>query len=60
MVRIEDTLWCEGCGVEITWAPVVVKGHHYCCIDCAAGRECDCATMAEMEEERHEEGEYEG
>jgi hypothetical protein len=22
MVRIENTLWCDGCGVEILWAPV--------------------------------------
>lgn len=52
MVRIEDTVWCEGCGVEIVWTPVVIKNHHYCCMDCAKGRQCDCASMGELEEER--------
>lgn len=33
---------CDGCGVEITWAPVAVNGRQYCCHDCAEGRQCQC------------------
>lgn len=54
MVQIEDTIWCDGCGVEITWVPVVVKQAHFCCQDCAKGLECDCAPKPETEDERRE------
>lgn len=44
MTRIRDTntVVCDGCGVEITWAPVVLKKRMYCCKDCAAGLPCQC------------------
>jgi hypothetical protein len=51
-MRIEDTLWCDGCGVEITWAPVVINRRHYCCKDCAEGKECDCSSEIESEDDR--------
>lgn len=51
-MRIDDTLWCDGCGAEIYWAPVVVNRKHYCCQDCAEGRECACGTMIELDDER--------
>jgi hypothetical protein len=53
-------LRCDGCGVEITWSPVVVpalqgvKGArpaYYCCRDCQAGTRCDCGWRMEMDEE---------
>jgi hypothetical protein len=57
---------CQGCGVEITWAPVVksftgkVHGEHldkhqyYCCQDCPEGLGCDCGARMEMDDERRE------
>ena len=44
MTRIPatSTIVCDGCGVEITWAAVVLDGKTYCCQDCAEGRECEC------------------
>jgi hypothetical protein len=52
MVLIEGTLWCDGCGVEITWAPVISGTEHYCCQSCLEGHECDCAAQQEMEDDR--------
>lgn len=52
MVWISDTLWCDGCGVEISWTPVCQGHHHYCCSECAEGRECECAAWVEQDEER--------
>jgi len=31
---------CDGCGVEITWAPILAEGRRYCCALCAAGGDC--------------------
>jgi hypothetical protein len=44
MARIPNTnlVVCDGCGVEITWTPVVVNQRQFCCQDCAAGRPCQC------------------
>jgi hypothetical protein len=53
-----QAIFCQGCGVEITWAPVTVqatgglKTIHYCCQDCLAGLPCYCAERMELEEER--------
>jgi hypothetical protein len=44
-------LRCEGCGVEITWSPILVKGKQYCCRVCANGGECRCGYAVEDEEE---------
>jgi hypothetical protein len=52
MVLIEGTLWCDGCGVEITWAPVVSGNEHYCCQNCLDGIECECALQQEMDDDR--------
>jgi hypothetical protein len=41
-VRNTNTVVCDGCGVEITWAPWVVHKRMYCCRDCAEGRPCQC------------------
>jgi hypothetical protein len=54
MSRIEDTIRCDGCGVEILGAPLVVASYHYCCQDCRDGLECDCAQRAELEDELFE------
>jgi hypothetical protein len=50
MVRIEETIFCDGCGVEITWAPFSVGKRHYCCQDCLYGLCCDCESLEEQEE----------
>ncbi len=54
MVLIEDTIWCDGCGVEILWAPLVVKGRHYCCQDCSAGYACRCGGDENWDDERRD------
>lgn len=47
MVRYHDTLWCDGCGVEIRWKPVVQGQRSYCCNRCLNGEVCDCAEVLE-------------
>lgn len=37
--------WCDECGVEITWRPVVIGHRNYCCHDCAVGLECACDSI---------------
>ncbi len=51
-MRYQDTVWCDGCGVEITWAPEPKAQLHYCCAACFAGRPCDCAARLEQESDR--------
>ncbi len=51
MVWIEDILFCDGCGTEISWSPVAIEDRYYCCQDCAEGRECECAERKEWEED---------
>lgn len=41
-VRYTQTVVCDGCGVEISWAPVLMNKRVYCCLDCAEGRPCQC------------------
>ncbi len=41
-VRNIDGMICDGCGVEIAWAPVVQGEKIYCCQSCAQGRACEC------------------
>ncbi len=53
MVKLEDTVFCDGCGVEILLAPVIIKLHdrlEYCCEDCAQGYECKCGERIEIDE----------
>ncbi len=52
MVRIEETLFCDGCGVEILWVPVVLGRLYYCCNDCMDGYQCDCGQQEQEEERR--------
>jgi hypothetical protein len=48
----EDTTWCDGCGVEITWGPVLAEGLTYCCRDCSHGYSCACGERMELDEEQ--------
>ena len=58
MVKIESDIFCDNCGVEITWAPLVMPGKdplhkfHYCCQDCFQGLACKCGERMEQEERR--------
>ena len=54
MTAIEGTIFCNNCGVEITWAPIVVKGCHFCCHDCLNHLQCECGDRMEFEEERRQ------
>lgn len=52
MVKLEDTVFCDGCGVEILLAPVIKSRLEYCCEDCAQGYECKCGERMELDEPR--------
>ena len=52
MARSENVVWCDGCGVEITWAPLIDQQRDYCCEECYQGLPCHCAERLEVEEER--------
>jgi hypothetical protein len=45
MVKMNDTVFCDGCGVEILLSPVVKDHGEYCCEDCAQGYECECGKQ---------------
>ena len=51
MVMIEDTLFCDGCGVEIPLSPVIKDHAEYCCEDCAQGYQCDCGERMELDDQ---------
>ena len=42
MTRYDEVTWCDGCGVEITWGPVLVDSRAYCCRECSHGIPCRC------------------
>ena len=42
MVHYQDTLWCDGCGVEINWEPITKGKFRYCCKPCSTGEKCAC------------------
>ncbi len=55
MVKQNNDVFCDNCGVEITWAPVVKGEHHYCCQECFQGLACDCGKRMEDDDDRREE-----
>jgi hypothetical protein len=57
MPETEDVVYCDGCGVEITWAAVVKGRRVYCCEDCLNGIPCDCGERLEIEDDRRGERE---
>jgi hypothetical protein len=54
MANVENTIFCDGCGVEITCEPYLVGPQVYCCQDCAEGRPCGCGEHMELEDERRD------
>jgi hypothetical protein len=56
MTWYEEMTWCDGCGVEITWGPVVIDAQAYCCQDCANGYACACGERMEIDEDLRDVG----
>lgn len=56
MTWYEEMTWCDGCGVEITWGPLVIETRAYCCQDCAQGYTCACGERMEIEKEIRDSG----
>ena len=54
MTGIESIFWCDNCGVEIQYRPIVIDKRIYCCRDCYVGLRCKCSERMEMEDERRE------
>jgi hypothetical protein len=52
MTWYEEMTWCDGCGVEITWGPVLAEGRAFCCSDCSQGFPCTCGERMELDEEQ--------
>jgi hypothetical protein len=47
-----ETVWCDGCGAEITWNPILASKRRYCCQDCLEGRPCRCGERMELDDDR--------
>jgi hypothetical protein len=52
MTWYDEITWCDGCGVEITWGPVLVDRRIYCCRECSQGIPCACGERMELDEEQ--------
>lgn len=52
MARYQDTIWCDGCGVEILWSPTIVNRLDYCCEACRDGLPCRCGERMKLDEGR--------
>lgn len=52
MTWYEDMTWCDGCGVEITWGPVLVEQRTYCCRECSLDIPCACGERLELDEDQ--------
>jgi len=55
-MRTEDTIWCDGCGVEILWTPVIAKRRDFCCEGCRDGIPCECGEREELDEYQRTQG----
>lgn len=51
MMRTEETIWCDGCGVEITWGAIIKDDRTYCCLDCFHGLPCECGYRMELDDD---------
>lgn len=56
MSREHETVWCDGCGVEILWSPIEETGRDFCCEECRRGWPCECGDRLEEEERRARSG----
>ncbi len=55
MSRNGNTIWCDGCGEEIRWVPLMKDDCHYCCQVCVDGLPCDCYLWSELDLDYHQE-----
>ncbi len=56
MTWYEEITWCDGCGVEITWGPVLAEERTFCCRNCSQGYTCVCGERMELDEEQRGNG----
>jgi hypothetical protein len=53
---MEGVIFCDGCGAEITWTPIIIKTiyhtYEYCCEDCADERSCACGDRMILGDEQ--------
>lgn len=52
MTWYDEMTWCDGCGVEITWGPVLDGERIYCCRDCSQDILCACGERMEIDEDQ--------
>ncbi len=52
MDQAEETIWCNGCGAEITWGGFAIDNHIYCCKDCFNGLPCKCGERMDIDSDR--------
>ncbi len=52
MAKYLNTVWCDGCGVEILWSPVMAAAREYCCELCRDGLACQCSDRADPDQGR--------
>jgi hypothetical protein len=52
MAKENDTLFCDGCGVEIECQPLILGRGYFCCADCSEGLACSCGERMEEEDRR--------
>ncbi len=68
MAKLQDSVFCDGCGIEVTWTPYYREPTHnqlgirqrvrrgeYCCQDCAQGYKCSCGERMLLEDDRRKE-----
>jgi hypothetical protein len=56
MAWYDEMTWCDGCGVEITWGPVLTDRRTYCCRECSQDIPCACGERMELDEEQWSKG----
>lgn len=63
MAKFQDVVFCDHCGVELTWTPYYthptgsqpgIRRGEYCCKDCADGYRCKCGERSLLDDERRQ------
>jgi len=47
----DEYIWCQGCGIEITWSPVISDNRSYCCEECSRGIQCRCDERMRLDDD---------
>lgn len=53
MARVDFTIWCDGCGIEILGVPVLRGKHDFCCQSCLHGFLCECCLWDSLDDDDH-------